>query len=409
MQVLSYWAIMNTVIEFRNVYKSFKRGQNVDSLRDLIPQLLGRFRPSLNKQKKRETFWALKDVNFEIKRGETVGLIGHNGSGKTTTLKLLSGILRQTKGEIYKKGRIGALIEVGAGFHGDLTGRENIYLNGSIMGMKKWEIAKKFDEIVTFAEVEDFIDTPVKRYSSGMYVRLGFSVAAHLEPEILLIDEVLAVGDGSFQKKCVNKIYELCKSGTIILFVSHNMGLVRNVCDRAILLSNGTIVTDGTSGEVSHIYTRHILDPGNKKPKVISKSQGKELKLVSAIPNKEKYDISDHRISLKFIYQSSSENVLPISIHCAIRCSDGTFVHHSTSKADGVIFEAKAGINEAYLLLEKSVFLSGEYTVDAAIAHEDDVSVVCFFPSVSSFEVANQFNDGAGILCVPRTWRKAPL
>lgn len=251
---------MNTVIEFRNVSKSFKLGQNVDSLRDLIPHLMSKFLPGLNKQKKRETFWALKDVTFEIKRGETVGLIGHNGSGKTTTLKLLSGILRQTKGIISKKGRIGALIEVGAGFHGDLTGRENVYLNGSIMGMKKWEIEKKFDEIVAFAEVEDFIDTPVKRYSSGMYVRLGFSVAAHLEPEILLIDEVLAVGDLGFQNKCVQKIKELIKGGCTIVFVSHNVALVESICSRTILLNNGRLVHDGKTSEAISVFLRLLED-----------------------------------------------------------------------------------------------------------------------------------------------------
>ncbi|MGC8960577.1 MAG: ABC transporter ATP-binding protein, partial [Chloroflexia bacterium] len=183
--------------------------------------------------------WALKDVSFEVKRGEVVGVIGRNGAGKTTLLKILSRITEPTEGYAEIHGRVGSLLEVGTGFHPELTGRENIYLNGAILGMKKAEIDKKFDEIVAFAEVEKFIDTPVKRYSSGMYVRLAFAVAAHLEPEILLVDEVLAVGDAAFQKKCLGKMGDVAKGGRTVLFVSHQMNSIRKLCDRCIWLDAG--------------------------------------------------------------------------------------------------------------------------------------------------------------------------
>ncbi len=191
-----------------------------------------------------EWFWALKDVSFEIQRGEVVGVIGRNGAGKSTLLKILSRITEPTEGHAEIHGRVGTLLEVGTGFHQELTGRENIYLSGAILGMKRAEIERKFDEIVAFAEIEKFIDTPVKRYSSGMYVRLAFAVAAHLEPEILLVDEVLAVGDAAFQKKCLGKMGDVAKEGRTVLFVSHNMGAVRNLCERAILLDQGEISVD---------------------------------------------------------------------------------------------------------------------------------------------------------------------
>ena len=181
-----------------------------------------------------EDFWALKDVSFEIKRGEVVGIIGRNGAGKSTLLKILSRITEPTTGRITLKGRVASLLEVGTGFHPELTGRENIYLNGAILGMARAEIKAKFDEIVAFAEIEKFLDTPVKRYSSGMYVRLAFAVAAHLEPEILIVDEVLAVGDAKFQKKCLGLMSEIGKAGRSIIFVTHQMGLVLGLCDRAI-------------------------------------------------------------------------------------------------------------------------------------------------------------------------------
>ncbi len=211
-----------------------------------------------------DTFWALKDVSFEVKEGEVLGIIGRNGAGKSTLLKMLSRITEPTHGRIELNGRVSALLEVGTGFHGELTGRENVYLNGTILGMKRAEIARKFDEIVAFAEVEQFIDTPVKHYSSGMYLRLAFAVAAHLEPEILIVDEVLAVGDASFQKKCLGKMSGVAKEGRTIFFVSHNMPAVTRLCERVICLNEGKLCADGPSHEVVKAYlssefSTHVL------------------------------------------------------------------------------------------------------------------------------------------------------
>src|ERR671939_966590 len=203
----------------------------------------------------RRTLWALKDINLEVRQGELVGIIGHNGAGKSTLLKILSRITKPTTGRVALYGRVGSLLEVGTGFHPELTGRENIYLNGAILGMRRTEIARKFDEIVEFAEVEKFIDTPVKHYSSGMYMRLAFAVAAHLEPEILFVDEVLAVGDASFQARSLGRIEELGTRGRTVLFVSHSMPAVLRLCSRVLLLDGGRVIADGPT----HQAVRHYL------------------------------------------------------------------------------------------------------------------------------------------------------
>src|SRR5436190_21644862 len=203
--------------------------------------------------------WALRDVSFEVKKGEVVGIIGRNGAGKTTLLKILSRITEPTAGRVRIKGRVASLLEVGTGFHPELTGRENIFLNGAILGMTRPEIQKKFDEIVAFAETEKFLDTPVKRYSSGMYVRLAFAVAAHLEPEILVVDEVLAVGDAEFQKKCLGKMSEVARHGRTVLFVSHNMNAVRSLTTSGLLLDRGHLVFRGQVDEAIGCYTKKTL------------------------------------------------------------------------------------------------------------------------------------------------------
>ncbi len=206
------------------------------------------------KRSKTKDFWALRDLNIEVKQGEVVGIIGRNGAGKSTMLKILSRITEPTQGQIRLRGRVASLLEVGTGFHPELTGRENIYLNGAILGMGRVEIKRKFDEIVAFAGLETFLDTPVKRYSSGMYVRLGFAVAAHLEPDILIVDEVLAVGDAEFQKKCLQKMGDVAQGGRTVLFVSHNMQAVTRLCPRCILLHEGQIKLDGPSAQVANTY-----------------------------------------------------------------------------------------------------------------------------------------------------------
>ena len=202
----------------------------------------------------RETFWALKDVSFEVKHGEVLGIIGRNGAGKSTLLKILSRITKPSTGHADIYGRVGSLLEVGTGFHPELTGRENIFLSGAVLGMSRRDIQKRFDEIVSFAEVERFLDTPAKRYSSGMYMRLAFAVAAHLEPEVLIVDEVLAVGDAEFQKKCLGKMEDVAKSGRTVLFVSHNMAAIESLCTRGIVLKSGVVQFEGTQSEAIARY-----------------------------------------------------------------------------------------------------------------------------------------------------------
>ncbi len=206
------------------------------------------------------TLWALKDISFEVKRGEVLGILGSNGSGKSTLLKILSRITAPTEGRAVIKGRVGSLLEVGTGFHPELTGRENVYLNGSVLGMRRTEIARKFDEIVAFSGIERFIDTPVKRYSSGMRVRLGFAVAAHLDPEVLIVDEVLAVGDAQFQSKCINKMDQVVRDGRTVLFVSHNMATIESLCTRAIMLKNGVLSNAGDTEIVINDYIESMMN-----------------------------------------------------------------------------------------------------------------------------------------------------
>ncbi|HTQ62618.1 MAG TPA: ABC transporter ATP-binding protein [Candidatus Solibacter sp.] len=245
----------DVVVRMEQVYKKFRKGEVYNSLRDLLPALTGRMfrQQELNQQDNRE-FWALQDLSFEVKAGECLGIIGRNGAGKSTTLKILSRIMKPTKGRMVVQGRLSALIEVAAGFHQDLTGRENIFLNGTILGMSKPEIESKLDQIISFSGIEEFIDTPVKRYSSGMFARLGFSVAAHVDPDVLIVDEVLSVGDFAFQQKCVERMKDVLRGGVAVLFVSHNLKTVAEFCDRCLLLDRGRPVALGSPEVVIHTY-----------------------------------------------------------------------------------------------------------------------------------------------------------
>lgn len=248
-----------SIIKVQHLSKQYRLGATHTAHQTLRETLVSAVKAPFSRQEngddaRNNNIWALKDVGFEVSRGEVIGIIGRNGAGKSTLLKILSRITEPTHGRIELYGRVGSLLEVGTGFHPELTGRENIFLNGVIMGMKRKELARKFDEIVAFAEMDRFIDTPVKRYSSGMYVRLAFAVAAHLEPEILIVDEVLAVGDEIFQKKCLGKMATIANEGRTVLFVSHNMPAVLNLCPRVILLEGGVITQDGKSSDVVSYY-----------------------------------------------------------------------------------------------------------------------------------------------------------
>src|SRR6201988_99171 len=251
----------NTIIKVEGLSKHYLLNNAVEKSDTLYGHLLSGVK-NITRKKERTDFWALNNVAFEIERGDRVGIIGRNGASKSTLLKILSRITPPTKGRIEIQGRIASLLEVGTGFHGDLSGRENIYLNGSILGMTKEEINRKFDEIVAFAEIDKFLDTPVKRYSSGMYVRLAFAVAAHLEPEILIVDEEIAVGDLVFQKKCLGKMNEVARGGRTILFVSHNMGAVRRLCSKSLLLQHGKMLR---LGDTDGIIQQYLQSTGTGK------------------------------------------------------------------------------------------------------------------------------------------------
>ncbi len=243
---------MKPIIEVRNLSKQYKIGQKQKylSLRDSVSDFF-KFK---TENTERSEFWALDDVSFDVYAGESIGIIGRNGAGKSTLLKILSRITPPTKGKVILRGRIASLLEVGTGFHQELSGRENVFMNGSILGLRRAEIAQKFDEIVAFSGVEQFIDTPLKHYSSGMQLRLAFAVAAHLEPEILVIDEVLAVGDAEFQKKCLGKMDEVSKSGRTVLFVSHNMGAIESLCPKSVLLNEGKIIDYDKTNKIVNQY-----------------------------------------------------------------------------------------------------------------------------------------------------------
>lgn len=265
----------NSVIQIDNLGKQYRLGgmRRVDDTfcdffsRQAAQWLRGRKeqRPADHQNTDDKTFWALRNISMDVKQGEVIGIIGHNGAGKSTLLKILSRICDPTEGRVTMRGRVGSLLEVGTGFHPELSGRENIYLNGAVLGMNRREIQKKFDEIVAFSGVEKFLDTPVKRYSSGMTVRLAFSVAAHLEPEIMIVDEVLAVGDSAFKEKCLGKMGDVSRSGRTILFVSHNMGAVQQLCNRVVFLKEGRVIADG---EPRQVVTKYLDDLSNRSTTV---------------------------------------------------------------------------------------------------------------------------------------------
>jgi lipopolysaccharide transport system ATP-binding protein len=310
------------VIKTEDLGKSYLIGHQTndkyDTLRDIIVDktkgLLSKFRRlECHTNQNIEEFWALKDVSFEVKQGERIGIIGRNGAGKSTLLKILSRITEPTTGRVSIQGRVTSLLEVGTGFHAELSGRENIYLNGAILGMSRREVKAKFDEIVAFAEVEKFLDTPVKHFSSGMYVRLAFAVAAHLEPEILIVDEVLAVGDSEFQKKCLGKMREVATEGRTVLFVSHNMAAVQQLCQRGLMFHQGKLIFCGTIADtvrnyIEYVKTLTLTEVGKRKDRmgsqwlkfikvVIYDSEGNEISQV----------LSGQDIFVRLYYESEKE------------------------------------------------------------------------------------------------------
>lgn len=323
-----------------------------------------------------EEFWALKDVSFEVKRGEVLGIIGRNGAGKSTLLKILSRITEPSEGRVTIKGRVASLLEVGTGFHPELTGRENIYLNGAILGMTRREIKKKFDEIVAFAEVEKFLDTPVKRYSSGMYVRLAFGVAAHLEPEILIVDEVLAVGDAEFQKKCLGKMSEVATGGRTVLFVSHNMSAIRSLCKMGMLIVSGRVHEIGFSADVTGLYLRQATDSMALAlvTDKIRRTEGVGISVlvVEVIVNDGKPLFHGHAARFAIRFRSRLKHS-EVAFHVAFCSPDGTRIMSVDSDIPGQRFGIESGADKEVVLAIDSLLLEpSTYSINIGVRSGDN-------------------------------------
>lgn len=362
------------------------------------------------KGQKGDRFMALNDISFEVKKGEALGIIGHNGAGKSTLLKLLCRVTAPSNGKISYNGRIASMLEVGTGFHPELTGRENVYMNGAILGMTKAEIDKKFDEIVKFAEMEKFIDTPVKRYSSGMYVKLAFSVAAHLDSEIMIMDEVLAVGDMAFQKKCLDKMREAAKvDGRTVLYVSHNMNTIRQLCDRCIVLDHGTVVFDGDVDEAITLYLNiaspehnvftdlTIFDrPASSTNKVLMQSIEFENSDQCVITRGKNLDIT---LKWKALYDVDS-----VKFRCIVRYKNDTAVGLVQS---GDLGNFKANQEtESRFSFDTSMLADGKYFFSIALFQSDDVGNSIILDHVTracAFEV-NSSTDGEKLLNWEHAW-----
>lgn len=398
---------MDTVISASNVGKCYTIRHQVqkrnDTLRDEIvdsAKILARKIFQQNKHKNlpsKEKFWALKDISFDIKQGERVGIIGKNGAGKSTLLKILSRITEPTTGKIRITGRVASLLEVGTGFHPELTGRENVFLNGAILGMTRSDIIKRFDEIVAFAEVEKFLDTPVKRYSSGMYVRLAFAVAAHLEPEILIVDEVLAVGDYQFQKKCLGKMEDVGKEGRTVLFVSHNMAAVKNLCQDVILLQKGFIKHRGLADTIINLYLKS--DFGTKAKRRwddITKAPGNDIvRLIEVKAHTEGGNISDNfditrQIGITMDYEILQDGHI-FTHACSLYNGQGVYILSSHDVVSPIRNEPrKKGTCSATIWIPGNFFAEGIVFVWISILRQNPFFIHFYEPDVIAFNVTDK-------------------
>jgi lipopolysaccharide transport system ATP-binding protein len=381
------------------------------TLRDDLVRLAGaplrRLRGS--RSGRAEDFWALKDVAFEVDAGEVVGVIGKNGAGKSTLLKVLSRITKPTTGRAELRGRLGSLLEVGTGFHPELTGRENVFLNGAILGMRRREIARKFDEIVAFAEVEKFLDTPVKRYSSGMYVRLAFAVAAHLEPEILIVDEVLAVGDLAFQRKCLGRMREVGRAGTTVLFVSHNMPAVESLCTRAILLDGGRAVRDGEVPDLIAEYRRRVLSPPKAGPPAFGNPGGifRSAQLLDQAGEPTSFLPLGSLFHLRIGLEADSALELP-TVGVGIDDPDGQRLLTVHTPLSHAAVPQLAGRCELDCRVEQFPLAPGDYWVKLAIgargADVDTVDRALHFTVVNGDAFGEGWGFQRGVCVVPSSW-----
>ncbi len=379
---------MATKVRFNDVSKQYQLGLTRTSLPALLRQTLQGYRRGRSQtQREDHPFWALRHVDFTLDEGESLALVGANGAGKTTMLKLLSKITKPTSGSIKTDGKLSALIELGAGFHPDLTGRENVFLNGAILGISRQELAQRFDEIVDFAELETFIDTPVKRYSSGMIVRLGFAVASCIEPEILLVDEVLAVGDALFQEKCMRRIRTLLNQGTSIIFVSHNFYLVQAICRRALYLEKGQVKLDGSTKDVLDCYEQDLHQKRIRKltsaPNNPSHDAADELGIVeitqvevlgadgkrsAVLPNAQPAEIRIH-------YQAY-HSILQMHVSVFIMRADGLACCMLRTKLDERAFTVLRGRGAISVFLEPLQLITGAYYAEAWFLNESDAVII---------------------------------
>lgn len=382
----------DTAILVENLSKRYRIGAQQERYKTIRESFVSALKGIVQRSRLQptNTIWALKDVSFTVQQGEVLGVIGRNGAGKSTLLKILSRITKPTTGYARVYGRVGSLLEVGTGFHPELTGRENIYLNGAIIGMKRVEIERRFDEIVAFAEIDKFLDTPVKRYSSGMYVRLAFAVAAHLEPEILLVDEVLAVGDAAFQKKCLGKMGEVAGGGRTVLFVSHNMSAISNLCQRCVLLHDGHMKTIGTTGEVIEQYisglqtstdhstsplalNRGVREPGNyeltgrENPYQPGQLIIKRLQFLNTQGNPQDTFMMGHPISVVILVEGMSD-YRDASIGILFKTRDDQLLAGiSTDMAGAEIETPRQKTEYAHLQIPQIPFTPGIYGVSISI------------------------------------------
>ncbi len=398
------------VVSFSHVSKRFRLGETHDSLRDLIAsagsRLIGRRRKN-----SRSTFWALDDVSFDVQRGEALGIIGPNGAGKSTALKLLAGILLPEKGRIEVNGRLAALIEVGAGFHGDLTGRENIFLNGAILGMDRRDIHNKLDAIVAFAGIERFLDMPVKRYSSGMYARLGFSIAAHVDPDILLVDEVLSVGDAVFRLRCIDRMNELLRGGTTLVFVTHNLDQMQSVCRRAIVIDRGESVFSGPSREAVSHYLKAMSSSYTTNPTDIASKEPDRAEAVTLV-NLRCLDKANEEI----VWAQSCQPVrVEVTIRVArpipktvielnMRASVNENLLSVNSGRDGLTFDLAAGLHRVMLDIPSVPLSGGQYFWNLRVWDADSGTTELDTP----FRYPLVLDDGGrtnGVLCIEHDWQ----
>lgn len=402
-------ANLTPVIQFDGVSKRFK--YNLEQQRTILESLISTF--SRNQERKAE-LWAVRDVSFQVSAGECLGIIGRNGSGKSTVLKLIAGIIRPTEGQISVNGRMSALLELGAGFHQELTGRENIYLNGSILGMSKEEIEACYDDIVGFSELDEFIDMPVKHYSSGMYMRLGFSVAVHVDPRLLIVDEVLAVGDQTFQDKCIERIFELKRAGTTIIIVSHNLDTIRRLSTRMLWLEKGEESASGPVDQVISQYLEHLHQ--SELPAVQAGLEGDFRRWGTGDIEITKVRILDSESQEQDVFQTGSELTVEISYFArkiitepefgiAIFRQDGVQVNGPNNRMAGFTIDAVEGAGIVRYQVDSLPLLSAAYRITVAIHDGRLPRAFDFHEQAYPFRVVDPGSrHQTGLIDIPATW-----